>query len=203
MPSIRDLMVPHLRSLDTYQGVDPMEVMAERAGIPASDIIRLNGNENPYGPSPQVTRALGSFEHYNHYPDPGQRTLRGILSHYLNIAPELIVCGNGSDELIDLILRLFLAPGDNIILPTPTFGMYAFSAEVVGGRAISVPRTSDFEIDEQAILRSIDSHTKAIFFASPNNPTGNTASDKQIRALLDTGVIVVVCLLYTSPSPRD
>ena len=196
MPSIRDLMVPHLRSLDTYQGVDPMEVMAERAGIPASDIIRLNGNENPYGPSPRVTRALGSFEHYNHYPDPGQRTLRGILSHYLNIAPELIVCGNGSDELIDLILRLFLAPGDNIILPTPTFGMYAFSAEVVGGRAISVPRTSDFEIDEQAILRSIDSHTKAIFFASPNNPTGNTASDKQIRALLDTGVIVVVDETY-------
>ena len=196
MPSIRDLMVPHLRSLDTYQGVDPMEVMAERAGIPASDIIRLNGNENPYGPSPQVTRALGSFEHYNHYPDPGQRTLRGILSHYLNIAPELIVCGNGSDELIYLILRLFLAPGDNIILPTPTFGMYAFSAEVVGGRAISVPRTSGFEIDEQAILRSIDSHTKAIFFASPNNPTGNTASDKQIRTLLDTGVIVVVDETY-------
>ena len=61
MPSIRDLMVPHLRSLDTYQGVDPMEVMAERAGIPASYIIRLNGKENPYGPSPQVTRALGSF----------------------------------------------------------------------------------------------------------------------------------------------
>ena len=74
--------------------------------------------------------------------------------------------------------------------------MYAFTAEVVGGRAISVPRTSEFEIDEQAILASIDNQTKAIFFASPNNPTGNIASNKQIRTLLDTGVIVVVDETY-------
>ena len=196
MTNIRELMVPHLRSLDTYQGVDPMEVMAERAGIPPDKIIRLNGNENPYGPSPKVVEALGSFEHYNHYPDPGQRKLRDTLSEYLAVSPEKIVCGNGSDELIDLILRIFLGPGENIILPTPTFGMYAFTAEVVGGIAISVPRTSNFEIDVPAILSKIDANTKAIFFASPNNPTGNIATEDQIRSLLDTGIIVVVDETY-------
>ena len=66
MTDMKELLVPHMRRLDTYQGVDPMEVMAQRAGIPPEKVIRLNGNENPYGPSPKVVEALGAFEHYNH-----------------------------------------------------------------------------------------------------------------------------------------
>ena len=73
---IDHLMLPHIRSLDTYQGVIPMEVMADRAGIPPEKVIRLNGNENPYGPSPRVVEALGNFQNYNHYPDPDQHKLR-------------------------------------------------------------------------------------------------------------------------------
>ncbi len=196
MSGVQELLVPHLRRLDTYQGVDPMEVLAEQAGISPDQVIRLNGNENPYGPSPKVVEALGAFEHYNHYPDPRQRRMRESLSAYLDVSPEQIVCGNGSDEVIDMLLRMFVGPGENIVLPTPTFGMYAFNAEVVGGEAISIPRDENFEIDLESVKLAINGKTKAIFLASPNNPTGNIATEAQIRGLLETGIIVVVDETY-------
>ncbi len=194
--SLRAAMLPHIRSLELYQGVESMEAMADRAGIPPEKIIRLNGNENPFGPSPRVAEALANFQNYNHYPDPEQRQLRNVLSNYVKVAPECIVAGNGSDELIDLLLRMFVEPGDNIIVPTPTFGMYAFSAGLCGGEAIEVPRDDNFEIDIDAIQLAINSRTKAIIIACPNNPTGNMASETDIRALLDTSVLVVVDEAY-------
>ena len=196
MKDVRDLLLPHIRRLKTYDGVDPMEVMAQQAGIPPEEVIRLNGNENPFGPSPMVVKALGSFQHYNHYPDPDQRQLREVLSGYLGAPPEQIVAGNGSDELIDMLLRMFLGPGENIVIPTPTFGMYAFSAEVCGGEVRAVPRNSTFDIDVEAVVTAVDSDTKAIFLTSPNNPTGNVASEAEVRALLATGALVVVDETY-------
>jgi histidinol-phosphate aminotransferase len=193
---IKDLLQPHIRSLDTYQGVDPMEVLAQKAGIPADKVIRLNGNENPYGPSPKVIEALGQFKHYNLYPDPEQRRLRDALSEYLGVGPEHIVAGNGSDEIIDLVLRMFLGPGEKIIDPAPTFGMYAICARVCGGDVVTVPRDESFEIDLEATSEAIDPGTKAILFASPNNPTGNIAPEGQIRRLLDMGILVVVDETY-------
>ena len=196
MTDIKELMLPHIRKLNTYQGVDPMEVMAERSGIPPEQIIRLNGNENPYGPSPKVLEALGDFQFYNHYTDPEQRNLRGVLSEYLDVPPEMIVAGNGSDEIIDLIYRMYVGPGDNIIIPSPTFGMYAFSAEICGGEAISVPRDERFEIDTEGIQLARTPKSKAVFVASPNNPTGNIATESQLLALLEQGMIVVVDEAY-------
>jgi histidinol-phosphate aminotransferase len=194
--SIRDSMLPHIRNLEIYQGVESMDAMAERAGIPPEKIIRLNGNENPYGPSPRVAEALANFQNYNHYPDPDQRQLRKILSGYVKTPPENIVAGNGSDELIDLLLRIFVGPGDNIIIPTPTFGMYAFNAGLCGGEAVDVPRDENFQIDINAVKLAITPRTKAIIIACPNNPTGNVATEAEIRALLDTGVLVIVDEAY-------
>ena len=85
MPDIEELLLPHIGRLKTYQGVSPSETLAEEAGIPLEQVIRLNGNENPYGPSPQVVEALGSFTDYNLYPDPAQRRLREALSEYLGV----------------------------------------------------------------------------------------------------------------------
>ncbi len=196
MTDIKDSMLPHIRKLNTYQGVDPMEVMAERSGIPPEKIIRLNGNENPYGPSPKVLDALGNFQLYNHYTDPEQRNLREVLSEYVGVPPEMIVAGNGSDEIIDLIYRMYVGPGDNILIPSPTFGMYAFSAEICGGEAISVPRDGRFEIDVEGIKLARTPKSKAVFVASPNNPTGNTATESQLLGLLEQGLIVVVDEAY-------
>ena len=193
---LKDKMLPHIRRLKPYHGVDPMEVIAERAGIPAEQVIRLNGNENPYGPSPKVNEALGSFQFYNHYTDPEQRKLRSVLSKYLGAPEERIVAGNGSDELIDLLLRMFLGPGENIIIPSPTFGMYSFTADICGGEAVSVPSDENFEIDVEAMVVAMTDKTKAVFLASPNNPSGNIASSSQIRAVLETGRLIVVDETY-------
>ncbi|PKB70996.1 MAG: histidinol-phosphate transaminase [SAR202 cluster bacterium Io17-Chloro-G6] len=189
-------MLPHIQALETYEGVDPMEVMAERAGIPPEKIIRLNGNENPYGPSPKVAEALGSYQNFNYYPDPGQRNLRRVLAGYLKVEPDQIVAGNGSDELIDLLLRMYVGVGDNVITPSPTFGMYSFSAGICGGRAIPVERDGNFEIDLEAMKAAITSKSKIIFLTSPNNPTGNLVPEAQTRALLDTGLLVVMDEAY-------
>ena len=193
---LKDMMLPHIRRLKPYHGVDPMEVIAERAGIPADQVIRLNGNENPYGPSPRVNEALGNFKFYNHYTDPEQRKLRSVLSKYLGAPEERIVAGNGSDELIDLLLRMFLGPGENIIIPSPTFGMYSFTADICGGEAISVASDENFELDVEAMVVAVTDKTKAVFLASPNNPSGNIASSSQIRALLETGRLIVVDETY-------
>ena len=189
-------MLPHIRGLDVYQGVEPVEVMAERAGIPPEKIIRLNGNENPYGPSPAVAKALADFPNFNHYPDPEQRQLRQALSGYVGVDPERIIAGNGSDELIDMLFRMFIGPGDNIINLTPTFGMYSLGAEICGGEALSVPRDAEFEIDLEGVKLAITPHTKAIVVCSPNNPTGNMPTEADVRALLDTGILVIVDEAY-------
>ncbi len=196
MNDVKQLMLPHIRRLEPYQGVAPMDVLAERAGIAPEEVIRLNGNENPYGPARRVVETLGSHQDYNYYPDQDQRKLREALSNYLDVAPDRIVAGNGSDEIIDLLLRMFVGPGDHIIIPHPTFGMYAFSAEICGGEAIAVPRDENFEIDVEAMTLAVSSNTKGFFFASPNNPTGNLASEAQIRGLLETGLLVVVDETY-------
>ena len=193
---VLDLIQPHIRRLDMYHGVDPTEVLAEKAGIPPEKVIRLNGNENPFGSSPKVAEALAGFKSYNLYPDPEQRRLRGALSEYLGIGPEHIVAGNGSDEIIDLTLRIFLAPGEKIIDPTPTFGMYAVAAHICGGEVVEVPRDEAFAIDTEATELALDSHTKAMLFASPNNPTGNITPEWQVRRLLEMGILVVVDETY-------
>ena len=196
MTEVLDLLQPHIRNLKMYEGVDPMEVLAQRAGIPPDRVIRLNGNENPYGPSPKLAEALGRYKLYNLYPDPEQRQLRDTLSAYLGVGPEHIVAGNGSDELIDLILRMFLGPGEKIIDPVPTFGMYSLCARICGGEVVSVPRDASFEIDVEGTKLALDSRTKAILFASPNNPTGNIVQPWQVRELLETGILVVADETY-------
>ena len=189
-------MVSHIRALKTYEGVDPTEVLAQQAGIALDQVIKLNGNENPFGPSPRVADALASYPYYNQYPDPDQRHLRTVLSDYLNVAPEQVVAGNGSDELIDMVLRIFLEPGQKVIDPTPTFGMYRFSTAVCGGQAVAVPRNELFDVDVEEIEQVLDDDTKLTFLASPNNPTANVAQEWQVRRLLDKGLIVVVDETY-------
>ena len=196
MTNVVELLQPHIRGLSMYEGVDPMEVLAQKAGIAPDHVIRLNGNENPYGPSPKVMEALGQFKQYNLYPDPQQRRLRDALSEYLGVGPERIVAGNGSDEIIDLVLRMFLGPGEKIIDPAPTFGMYSICARICGGEVTTVPRDGSFEIDVEGTKLALDSSTKAILFASPNNPTGNIAPEWQVRRLLEMGLLVVVDETY-------
>ncbi|GBD10664.1 Histidinol-phosphate aminotransferase [bacterium HR23] len=193
---IEHLMRPHLLDLQPYEGVDPPEVLAQRLGLPPERLVKLDGNENLFGPSPRVAEALGSFEGYNIYPDPLQRRLRTALACYAGVDPDQVVAGAGSDELIDLVLRLFLSPGEKVIDLSPTFGMYAFCTRVNGGVLVDVPRDERWEIDSMAVRKAVDEHTKVVFVANPNNPTGNLAPLETILALVQTGSVVVVDETY-------
>jgi histidinol-phosphate aminotransferase len=173
-----------------------LKVLSEQIKAPVEGIIKLDGNENPYGCSPKAKHALATYPYYHIYPDPKQRELREALAKYVGLAPSHIVAGNGSDELIDLTLRLFIGPGDKVINCVPTFGMYPFSTEVCGGRIVNVPRDGNFAIDIAKVKAAIDEQTKVIFLASPNNPTGNITPEQDILTLVGMGIVVVVDEAY-------
>jgi histidinol-phosphate aminotransferase len=193
---IKKLIRPELVTMKSYTPIEPTEVLSLGADMLAGKIVKLDGNENPYGCSPKVYQALATYPYYHNYPDPEQRELRKVLEKYTGLGRQHIVCGMGSDDLIDLILRLFLGPGDEVINCPPTFGMYPFSTDVCGGRVIDVPRTEDFTLDMAGIKKALTGNAKVIFIASPNNPTGDTATEKQVMELVGTGKIVVVDEAY-------
>ena len=186
---------PHLQQLERFSPADPPEEQARRAGIPEEEIIRLNANENPYGPSLKVAQAVAQVD-YSIYPDPEQRRVRGAISDFTGVPTERLIVGAGSDEIIDLVFRLVMELGDQIIDSDPTFGMYRFDAAVNGVETILTQRDDAFELDVDAIASAIGEQTKMIFVCSPNNPTGNVASPEQISALIDTGLLVVVDEAY-------
>lgn len=192
---IEKLIKPHLLKMKVYEPVDPPEVLAQKAGIKIENILKLNGNENPYGGSQKAIKALENAP-LHIYPDPLQRKIRNSLSEYTNIPTENIIAGAGSDELIDLIFRLFISYGDNIIDFDPTFAMYGFCARIAGASIINVPRDKNFEIDLKALENKINGKTKIIFVSSPNNPTGNICSKSQVISLLETGKLIVIDEAY-------
>jgi histidinol-phosphate aminotransferase len=189
------LMRPALEDMEGYEPIEPVDQLAQRLGIPPERIVKLDGNENPYGPSPRALEAIARYPYYHIYPDPEQREARAALSRFLGIGEERILAGSGSDELMDIVLRLFLSPGEGVINCPPTFGMYPFLTKVVGGRVIDVPRREDFSLDVPAI-EAAAKDAKLIFIASPNNPSGNVIAREELEALLATGLVVVLDEAY-------
>ena len=185
-----------LVEMPAYEPVEPLDVLASRLGMPEDRIAKLDGNENPYGPSPKVREALARFPHYHIYPDPEQRQVREAIAEYVGASPEQIVVGNGSDELLDLTGRLFLSPGDRAVNAPPTFGIYEFVIRTYGADVVETPRREDFALDVAAGERALAAGAKLIFLASPNNPTGNATSVEELERLLAHGAAVVVDEAY-------
>ncbi len=194
----RGLVRSHLREMVGYTPVQPVEALLKELQAPDSpqEVLKLDANENPYGPSPNVYEALSQKDLYHVYPDPEQRRLRLALAEYVGLGTEHIVVGNGSDELLDLIVRLVLEPGEKIINCVPTFGMYKFEAEVCGGIEVQISRNESYDLDVEAIEDAIDAKTKVIFVASPNNPTGNYVSEEDVIRLAETGLALVIDEAY-------
>ncbi len=182
-----------------YVPIEPTEVLAARHGIAPQDVVKLDANENPYGPAPSVPEALAQV-HCSIYPDPFQTELRQALEDYLGVSRERLLLGNGSDELLELTARLLVEPGDEIIDHQPTFGMYTFLGSFCGARVVRVPRHDHYSIDLDATRKAVGPRTKVIFANTPNNPTGNSASEAEIRALLEMGPVVVLDEAYAEYS---
>ena len=174
------------KDLPPYTPIEPFEVLSARLGRPPEAIVKLDANENPYGPSPRARQALAGLSFPHIYPDPESRALRAGLARFTGLDARYLMAGAGADELIDLLLRVLLEPGDAVINCPPTFGMYPFDTLLNAGQVIEIPRRPDFSLDIAAILAAAaDKLPKALFLTAPNNPDGSFPAAGEIEALLD------------------
>lgn len=172
------LLRPHLKNLVPYSSA--------RDDYKGSEGVFLDANENPFG---SITD-----ENWNRYPDPYQKDLKSVIAQIKGVPAENIFLGNGSDEPIDLLYRAFCEPGkDNVIINSPTYGMYQVSADINAVEVKEVLLTESYDLDVPAINAAIDANTKIIWVCSPNNPTGNDFTLSKIESLLSTfkGIVVV------------
>jgi histidinol-phosphate aminotransferase len=189
-------MQPHLVATPPYVPVEPPDEVAQRIGLPPERIVKLDANENPYGPSPKVAAALAKAGNYHVYPDPEQRKVRAALGRYVGFEPDWLVAGAGSDELIDLLVRLFVPPGETILNFPPSFSFYPFLASVQGASVANVQRRPDHTIDlESALVAAKDARLTVV--ASPNNPSGTLLPREYVEALAKLGRPLVIDEAYT------
>ncbi len=199
----------HLESLPPYTPIEPFEVLSERVGRDPSQIVKLDANENPHGPLPVVREVLGKLDFPHIYPDPESRALRKSLARFTGVGEEYLLAGAGADELIDLIMRVLLEPGDPVISCPPTFGMYPFDADLNAARCIEIPRKADFSLDIESICKTVEAYQpKILFIASPNNPDGSLLDPKTMDKLLSLPLLVVLDEAYIEfadplPSPSS
>lgn len=168
--SIAEKVPDHIRRIVPYLPGKPVDEVEREYGVQGS--AKLASNENPLGPSPKAVAALRERLGELHlYPDGGCFHLRRALSASLSVAPERLVFGNGSNELIELAVRTFLRPGDEALLSQGTFVAYGLSLDAMGAAVRTVP-LKDFGYDLEALARALTPRTRCVFLANPNNPTG-------------------------------
>lgn len=152
------------------------------------EIIRMMSNENLCEPPESVIDAIVQTAHLgNLYPGSGP-LLRKKLGESAGLSADHIVLGNGSTDVINFVIHTFVGPGDEVLIPVPTFPMYESRTKVAGGKVVQVPFTPEFYWDMDSILAAVTQKTKLIFICSPNNPTGNKISDSDLKKILELGI---------------
>lgn len=186
-----------LERIAPYTPIEPYEVLSERLGFAPDDITKMDANENPYGVSPKTRKALAELKYPHIYPDPESRALRQALSDFTGVPMPYLMAGSGADELLDLILRAYLEPGEKVAICPPTFGMYSFDTLINTGQVVEIPRNTDFNLDMPTILQTIKTQApKVLFVTRPNNPDGGMPSTEEMQTLLDLPLLVVVDEAY-------
>lgn len=180
MDPIWDLASPHLRELAVYEPGKPIEETARELGLHPEEIIKLASNENPLGPSDKVRAAIeAAAAEANFYPDGGAYSLRRAIAESLELAPENIIFGNGSNEVIEFVGHAFLHSGAEIVTSQNAFVAYRLVAGLFGAKVIAVP-DRDYRFDLEAMAEAITPRTRAVFVANPNNPTGTLVGQETI-----------------------
>lgn len=170
MPRETDTVRPEIQRLMAYVPGRPIEELERELGITGA--IKLASNENPLGPSPLAIAAMNAAAHsVNRYPDGASFYLREALAAHWNVPSEWIAVGSGSNDLIDVLCRIHLGPGDEAIMSFPSFVMFPIAVRVAGGTLVQVPGKDLFH-DPDAMLRAITERTKLVYFSNPDNPTG-------------------------------
>ncbi|MDY6905883.1 MAG: histidinol-phosphate transaminase [Thermodesulfobacteriota bacterium] len=187
----------YILSVSPYKPGKPIEELERELGI--SDSIKLASNENPLGPSPKAVLAIQQgLDSLHRYPDGSGYYLVEKLAGFLGVEPAQIVLGNGSDDIIGMLTKALLNPGDEVVMTDPAFSMYEITTRIANAVPVAIP-LDGIAIDLEAVLAAITPNTRLVFLTNPNNPTGTVFSKAAFMAFLEklpAEVIVVVDEAY-------
>jgi histidinol-phosphate aminotransferase len=177
---------PEIASLIPYQPGKPISETKRELGL--SEVYKLASNESPLGPSPRVLAALaGALPEIHRYPDGACFAMRQALARYYQVAPETLIFGNGSDELVDMLVQIYCRPGEAILTSQGAFSAYEISAKSVLVTALHTPLTADLRFDLTAMTAQLqsDPRIRIVFLPNPNNPTGTYFTDPEFAAFME------------------
>lgn len=200
--TILDQALPYVRAISAYQPGKPITELAREMGIPVEKIVKLASNENPLGMSPKAKAALekaaGSLERY-----PDDFELKAALARHTGLAADRVVLGNGSNDVLDLVARVFLAPGRSAVFSQHAFAVYPLATLSAGAELVAVP-AKHYGHDLDAMAAAIRPDTRIVWIANPNNPTGNFLPYPELKAFLEkvpADVVVVLDEAYNEYIP--
>ena len=189
-----------VEKLDPYVPGRSIDDIASKYGLDPEKIIKLGSNENPMGPSPMAVEAIkGNLKYIHQYPESNLDNLKNEIASYSNVSPSnVIIGGDGADEIIDVLGKAFTEPGDEFIVPIPGYMYYEFTLKIQGAVPVyakwDVPSNS---LDVDSVIESITPKTKLIFLCTPNNPTGGLIDKKDLKKIIEsTDALVVVDEAY-------
>lgn len=198
----------YVLDIQPYIPGKPIEELEREFGI--SNSIKLASNENPIGPSPAALKSIKNVSDINRYPDGAGYYLKKALSQELSVSEDELILGNGSNELLDIAVRTFMKLGDEAVMATPSFVVYAIAVKGVGGKANQIQLNKDYAHDLSAMADAISPKTKMVFIANPNNPTGTINKKDEFERFMkkvDDNILVVVDEAYfeyvTDPDYAD
>jgi len=181
--SLKDIVKPHIQTLTPYVPGKPLGELTREFGI--NDPVKLASNESPLGPSPKVVEAIREAAADVHrYPDGASFELRAALSRKLSVDPEQLVFGAGADEILELLAKTLLGPGDEAVYAWPSFAMYPIVVKGMGATPVQVPLTEEFVHDLPAMARAVNERTKLVIVCNPNNPTGTSVGAKALEGFV-------------------
>ncbi len=195
----------NIASLAPYVPGKPIEELERELGIARA--VKLASNENPIGPSPKALAVLSeAAQSLNRYPDGGAQRLRDALAQRWKLTPDQVILGNGSDEIIGMLARAFLSPGEEAILADQTFVIYKMEVTAAHGVPMVVP-VKDWRHDLPKMAEAITDRTRLLFLCNPNNPTGTMVSAAEVEALMarlpDHVIVVFDEAYYEYVAHRD
>src|SRR6266704_2326380 len=172
----------HILGIAAYEPGKPIEELERELGL--RDVIKLASNENPLAPSERVLRAITeALPHLNRYPDGSGHYLRQALARRHGLSPDHMILGNGSNDLIELVVRAFLRAGEEAVIPHPSFVVYPMIVQAAGGIRVVVT-LKDHRLDLEAMARAITPMTKLVFIANPNNPTATIVTAEEVEQFM-------------------
>jgi histidinol-phosphate aminotransferase len=195
---------PWVQKLEPYVPGKPIEELERELGI--ANAVKLASNENPLGPSPRAVEAIWNMaERVHRYPDGGCFRLRQALSARLDVAPEQLVFGTGSDEILELLAKCFIGPSDEVVYAWPSFAMYPIVTQGMGATSVRIPLDADFVHDLGAMREAITTRTRLVIVCNPNNPTGTSvgaAAFDRFAASLPENVVLAIDEAYVEYARR-